>query len=120
MQQRLQTRIEAQGKYLQAILCKAQEGISVDHMSCPISTNNNHSNQENILFSGHVNNNNKEMKSVFDQIYPDQQDYKGDLLKIKHEAAASGNYCSLQLNLNNGGTTTTNNNNYEFGGAYRR
>ncbi|XP_010677471.2 myb family transcription factor PHL11 isoform X1 [Beta vulgaris subsp. vulgaris] len=125
VQQRLQSRIEAQGKYLQAILCKAQEGISVD-MCCPSSSNscnnnkNNLDNQDSILYSGHVNT--KEMKSVFDQIFPDhrhsegdQQDHKGDLLKIKHEAASSGDYCSLQLNLNNGGT---NNPSYDFGGAH--
>uniref|UniRef100_A0A803MCY7 HTH myb-type domain-containing protein n=1 Tax=Chenopodium quinoa TaxID=63459 RepID=A0A803MCY7_CHEQI len=65
----------------------------------------------------------KEMKSIFDQIYPDHrrsegdhQDYKGDLLKIKHEAGASGNYCSLQLNLNNGSGTS--NHGYDFGGAH--
>ncbi|XP_021725593.1 myb family transcription factor PHL11-like [Chenopodium quinoa] len=128
VQQKLRTRIEAQEKYLQAILCKAQQGISVD-MSCPSSNNNscnnnddnNLSNQESLMFSEHVNS--KEMKSIFDQIYPDHrrsegdhQDYKGDLLKIKHEAGASGNYCSLQLNLNNGSGTS--NHGYDFGGAH--
>lgn len=130
VQQRLQTRIEAQGKYLQAILCKAQEGISVD-MSCPNSSNNNCNNnnsnnslsnqQETTLFSGHVDD--KEIKSVFDRIYSDhhhskgdQQDHEGDLLKINHEAAASGN-CSLHLNLNHG-SSVNNNNSYDFGGAH--
>uniref|UniRef100_A0A803L6B3 Uncharacterized protein n=1 Tax=Chenopodium quinoa TaxID=63459 RepID=A0A803L6B3_CHEQI len=46
-----------------------------------------------------------------------QQDHKGDLLKIKHEAAAPGNYCSLQLNLNNNGSST-NNHDYDFGGSH--
>ncbi|KAL2901116.1 Myb family transcription factor PHL11 [Bienertia sinuspersici] len=121
VQQRLQTRIEAQGKYLQAILCKAQEGISFD--TCKNNSNNNLSNQESILFSGlHVTD--KEMKSVFDQIYPDhrhsegnQQDHKRDLLKIKHEAALSGDYCSLQLNLNNN-CSTNNHSSYDFGGPH--
>ena len=75
MQQRLQTRIEAQGKYFQAILCKAQEGISLD-MSCPKT--------------------------------------KRDKLKIKNEAAPT-DYCSLQLNLNNGSSS---NHSYDFGGGH--
>lgn len=120
VEQILQTRIEAQAKYLQSILNKAQQGFSLDSVNINNLTLNN-TDHKSIILNDHVDQ--KEgIKSVFDQTYHDHHrgdqdhDYhKGDL-KIKHETGSGD--CSLQLNLNNNNNSSISKHIYEFGGAH--
>ncbi|KAJ8432931.1 hypothetical protein Cgig2_023061 [Carnegiea gigantea] len=107
VEQRLQKRIDAQGRYLEAILSKAQQGISLD-ISCPTSSHDNNTNNQTLnmgnkdqkcMFISNATNQKEGIKSVFEQIYLNDREADGvhELKNIKHEEAPGD--CSLQLNL---------------------